>query len=192
MSPSKEQIQAIRERAEKATPGPWIHHSVAPRWDTPNSIGYDERGGRYHATGPSHDEHDWQASVAKANADGLFIAHAREDVPALLAYVGDLEQLGREAVCTFCGGVFPKDATGLIREHIATCEARKDAYDTTLRAAEAERDALQRRVERLEEALREISTKDMRPAGMRSLASRARSSSASSPSPTRPRRSRSG
>lgn len=74
------------ERAEKATPPPWLHYD-STRWDDRRACGYDsrghDRGAPYYCTGPSVDS-DSQASV-----DARFIAHARADVPALAAALRD-------------------------------------------------------------------------------------------------------
>ena len=69
-----EQLAAIRARAEAATPGPW------------------------HVPGGDDGGADW---VDKANGDMVcqctsyrnapFIAHAREDIPALLAHIDGLQ-----------------------------------------------------------------------------------------------------
>lgn len=66
-------IDAIRKRAEKATAGPWNHNEYRDRiWageDRFASVVWDM---------PSGDNCD-------------FIAHARTDIPALLAHVEELE-----------------------------------------------------------------------------------------------------
>lgn len=73
-------LEEIRKRAEKATPGPWS----AVHKQTQSFVDYPKSGHAYVGTtsmwsngnGPSPDS-------CKANAD--FIAHARTDIPALLA-----------------------------------------------------------------------------------------------------------
>ncbi len=73
---SDEELAAIKARVEAATPGPWSSYvgeisagvSDPFRWLSsydPGSEGYDRRKQR--------------------ERDGAFIAHAREDIPALLA-----------------------------------------------------------------------------------------------------------
>lgn len=83
-------IESIRERAEAATPGPW-------KWDDDNR-GVSEL--RYPATGtlapdPSGVVHfgpvlgicgEW-TDTRPEPADAAFIAHARQDIPALLKAV---------------------------------------------------------------------------------------------------------
>ena len=68
-------IKAIRARCDAATPGPWrlegleIHGNAKP--GRCGLLIYDEGG---------HDK-----------KDARFIAHARADIPALLAYIEELE-----------------------------------------------------------------------------------------------------
>lgn len=76
-----EQLQEIRERAEQATPGPWRYQS----WEW-----------RIYSPPGTQLSLDWLASVegsAIPDADGDFIAHAREDIPVLLAEVERLRKL---------------------------------------------------------------------------------------------------
>lgn len=89
------QIAAIRERSDKATDGPW---GV-----------FRECGGRKRfgiATQKSLDDNDTgeldaivdyegRDSGILKEADAAFIAHAREDVPALLAEVARLQKVAR-------------------------------------------------------------------------------------------------
>ena len=70
-------LDAIRARCDAATPGPWTY----------DETGYVDIGlprSRSIAIGIEND--------ATAKSDGDFIAHARTDIPALLAYVADLEE----------------------------------------------------------------------------------------------------
>lgn len=78
---SEMDVKAIRERAEKATPGPWTIHS----WGEITSFDVTQR---YVAQAIAINA---GYEVAKANAD--FIAHARTDVPAL---IDEIERLRRE------------------------------------------------------------------------------------------------
>jgi hypothetical protein len=74
---SEARLEEIRKRAEAATPEPW--------WALETRIGW------HHMTPPAH------PSEAQANAK--FIAHARSDIPALLAEVSRLranDAKGRE------------------------------------------------------------------------------------------------
>ena len=79
-----EQIEAIRSRAAKATPGLWLVHEWGEKFQIVEALmraeskpGFDAVGQRILAT-----------ELTRANA--TFIAHAREDVPALLAEVDRL------------------------------------------------------------------------------------------------------
>lgn len=66
------ELTQIKERAEKATPGPW----------------------KSHADGTVFLEHTQDiADVWTNNEDAEFIAHAREDVPRLVAEVERLQEL---------------------------------------------------------------------------------------------------
>ena len=73
------ELQAIRERAEKATPGPWSRvKSILCTWWTIGKI-------VNHIAKPSENEADWD-----------FIEHARADVPALLDEIDRLEKENEE------------------------------------------------------------------------------------------------
>ena len=71
-----------------ATRGPWLTIEEAPRWDTPNAVGYDSRehhrGPPYYATGVRC------GSIEQAESDGRFIAAARTGWPRDAARVGVL------------------------------------------------------------------------------------------------------
>ena len=66
-------LESIRERATRATPGPW-----------------DWEGGPVNRLGSEFDEviepvyRDTRCLVSVGTADAAFIAHARQDIPALL------------------------------------------------------------------------------------------------------------
>jgi len=74
-----EQLNAIKERAAKATPGPWEAKGL-------HSLSYarvEKRETKYES----------KIIVEALNDDNIvFIAHAREDVPALVAEVERLQQ----------------------------------------------------------------------------------------------------
>lgn len=88
----KPDLDAIRARCDAATPGPWAYDEGA---------GYIEM----HEAGYAEFKPDWERSVHKqpplvarmtdtwgdTAEDGRFIAHARTDIPALLAYIEELE-----------------------------------------------------------------------------------------------------
>ena len=71
-------LQAIRERAEKATAGPWHAYFDGGIADT-FSVREDHRK----LTDLIH-------AIPQDECDAAFIAHAREDIPALLARVDEL------------------------------------------------------------------------------------------------------
>jgi hypothetical protein len=89
-------LTEILARAQAATPGPWATHLAAPKWDTPNQCGYDSRehhrGPAYYATGPRTE------TVEQAEVDSFFIAHAREDVPAMVAEIERWREAARHAL----------------------------------------------------------------------------------------------
>lgn len=75
---TKETLDAIKARVAAATPGPWYVHYDQRRW--------------VRAYGPSGD-HDLADESWKENRDNdaLFVAHARQDVPALLDEIERLQ-----------------------------------------------------------------------------------------------------
>lgn len=81
---TSEELAAIKARAEAATPGPWKRS--------------DEESGDYYAPGWSVEAPIEVGSMSLAvsiddKPDAEFIAHARTDVPALVAAVEDLRWL---------------------------------------------------------------------------------------------------
>lgn len=125
-----EQLRAIRERAEKATPGPW----VAAR-ETEYFTAIERPDGRILGSVGGDGYTDNSPEHAEIEANAVFIAHAREEIPALLEHIRELRA---EA-----------DDTGYAITSLgyAQEEARK---------FEAERDAALARVAVLEEALRKL------------------------------------
>jgi hypothetical protein len=88
--PSDEELQAIRDRAEAAVEGPWVHQDWA----------VEGREQRHKVRAKYQGEFDWVCDtngngtcVIQNNANGAFIAHARTDVPRLLALVDWLNGL---------------------------------------------------------------------------------------------------
>jgi hypothetical protein len=73
-----EELAAIRQRAEKTTPGPWE---------------YDDFAGSIYTQHADHQDSPWVAEAGEN--DGPFIVHAHDDIPALLAEVERLS--AREA-----------------------------------------------------------------------------------------------
>ena len=75
---NEQELQEIEERANKATPGPWMEVAESGEW---------------WIAGPDASENFVMATNASENilqADIDFIAHARADVPALIAEVRSL------------------------------------------------------------------------------------------------------
>ena len=137
-----EQLQAIKERAEAATPGPWdvgryatdmsgLHHNVTV-WFTEDDDAFD-----------ICDLGEEKFSLDNAT----FIASARADVPALVA---EVERLRAElvavriagqaykalaAICPECGGSGEVDSGGFtpwgvgINETCPTCKGSGKAYN---------------------------------------------------------------
>ena len=91
-----EQLQAIKQRFERATPGPW--HV----WNG-YTVGLTAQSGTYAAEriGPAYtgDENPWYGlfggdmSIEGRVADMEFVAHAWEDIAALLEALEGLEEL---------------------------------------------------------------------------------------------------
>lgn len=79
-------IEAIRQRTEAACPGPWQKYNgnegteYAPLWAVANDA--------YHNP-PANEDEPWIAVDVHTGieADAEFIAHARQDIPALIAEV---------------------------------------------------------------------------------------------------------
>jgi len=70
---TNEELVAISERAEKASPGPW---QVASTTDGEYILDCDE----------------WVvAATFERREDAYFVAHAREDIPSLLDHIAELE-----------------------------------------------------------------------------------------------------
>ena len=72
-----EELAAIRERAEKATPGPWFGEGAEVF--TRGDASFNWIPTIYHGRSPEQ--------CRQQEQDAAFIAHARTDIPALLAQV---------------------------------------------------------------------------------------------------------
>lgn len=82
----KKDLEAIKRRAEAATPGPWGA-----------GANLSDGGDEYDVFGPNPKKGPaFIANYAKKQ-DAKFIAHAREDVPALVAEVERLSELLQRA-----------------------------------------------------------------------------------------------
>jgi hypothetical protein len=102
-----EELKAIAERVERATPGPWAEEyqneipddvRVCRRGladdDTIGCIGCLALMGDY-----NEEEAEWTPeTIMQWRADANFIAHARADIPALLAHIAELEEVKRKAI----------------------------------------------------------------------------------------------
>lgn len=76
---TKKEIDEIKSRLEKASPGPWRVTSTSKRHQT---------GGDY-----IPDCDDWVVvSIFERKEDAYFVAHAREDIPRLVAEVERLRE----------------------------------------------------------------------------------------------------
>lgn len=83
-------LAAIRERCEQATPGPWI---TDPRYGQEGFIHFECDGDPQPAS---------RVAMSEFKRDTEFIAHARADVPALLAIAE--RALDREALAEILHG----------------------------------------------------------------------------------------
>ncbi|MFF5993436.1 hypothetical protein AAGS61_01620 [Lysinibacillus sp. KU-BSD001] len=85
-----EQLQVIKERAEKATNGPW---KVVKSEESGVQIGTTWESGQLKACVPvvttAHGKGSVTVYINDRNAE--FVAHAREDVPALIAEIERLQ-----------------------------------------------------------------------------------------------------
>jgi hypothetical protein len=170
-----EHLAAIAERADKATPGPWAR--VDMPWRTPELAAYvvtgrgDPHLGKLVASAPEVDE--WEDKpgeferLVAGEADMAFIAHAREDIPTLVAEVRRLRE-EREAV-----RLGSETAIGAADKRIAELEAevrvlREDNKDHVDRCYKAERERDKAREENVSDAIRQLiayfETRDLRAA----------------------------
>jgi len=95
-----EELAAIKARAEAATPGPWeCRNAAGTRHD--GIVTRIHRVRQRHTSGPTgpsallveSDNHALGCDQEDANTE--FIAHAREDIPALLAELLAWREIGR-------------------------------------------------------------------------------------------------
>lgn len=96
---TNEELQAIRDRVAKASPGPWTTEPGAysgANWSLGYSSDYDKDVTVYLTTDGVHASEMY----GDAATDGEFIAHARTDIPALLKAIdardAELAQLRAE------------------------------------------------------------------------------------------------
>lgn len=81
MTMTTEMIAAIRERAERATPGPW-------QWEM---LRRGVMGADTLVAMAVWGDEVTEQYIAISDADAEFIAHAREDIPKLLAEIERLQ-----------------------------------------------------------------------------------------------------
>lgn len=85
---TKPNIEQIRQRVEAATPGPWKMSNYRPLYviqRNPNESTYEIGDNEFKPI-----------ICTQEPGDSKFIAHARTDIPALLAYIETLEAENRE------------------------------------------------------------------------------------------------
>lgn len=94
---NKARLQEIKDRCEAATPGPWYVCPYTGWIQSENPYGKGEMHladirGWGHLTGKGQGacsmDDDEAYKIQKANAE--FIAHARQDIPALLTYIDEV------------------------------------------------------------------------------------------------------
>lgn len=83
-------LEAIKARAEKATPGPW-----GGPWDAGDELLIETKDHASFICALSTDDEEERTKNGHGNA--TFIIHARDDVPALVAEVERLRGLDAEA-----------------------------------------------------------------------------------------------
>lgn len=91
MTPPKINLQEIRERCDRATPGPWRHDAslkgqiqrVSPADDGPRATVKTDLG----LSVAFITIVEWHEENRSARPDADFIAHARTDIPALLDWI---------------------------------------------------------------------------------------------------------
>ncbi len=83
-----EELEAIREREQGATKGPWL-----ALWERDPGVLIARTGGTECVRGPV----GAKCSGNETEANAIFIAHAREDIPRLLATIAALEERARAA-----------------------------------------------------------------------------------------------
>lgn len=95
-------LDAIEAREKATTPGPWVH-------DETDGIGCDVwtqgetvMGGTVHTTDDGYPRGDYNPVE-----DALFIAHAKQDIPALVAEVRRLREVLADADAGWIGGLKP-------------------------------------------------------------------------------------
>ena len=103
-----EQLEAIRKRAEKATPGPWRR-----------AIGAGQQMRCIEAL-KQKVVVEYPFAVAQIDAVNMeFIAHVREDIPALLAEVKRLEEYAKRLLNEGVTALLARDASMKLAQQLA-------------------------------------------------------------------------
>lgn len=110
-------LEAIRQRVEAATPAPWAAMEYD---DTPGDEGVCLLGAAATVTGQHMIGYFHVGTRQQQEADGAFTAHAREDVPALLA---EIERL-REVVAGVADYIDHESAHKFWRVDCPACDLR--------------------------------------------------------------------
>lgn len=95
-----EQLKEIKERADKATPGPWRASTECN--NVHDCVVFSEREFLGNVGGDAGEESQSIAFDFEI-ADTHFIAHAREDIPALLHHIKVLEKAAIHAIAMLPG-----------------------------------------------------------------------------------------
>ena len=95
---TEKELQEIKERCEKATPGPWKALNIPYNgYDDPEIVTKD-------GTYICQTTYDMQSQSEKHNVDENteFIAHARKNIPKLIAEIERLQALKQIGTCRGC------------------------------------------------------------------------------------------
>lgn len=104
MTDAKERLREIWERAEKATPGAWKLDIEAEYGEFGSVLCYYPYGGVSEVEGKVVEVFRFRDDYGNdQGADGEFIAHAREDIPFLLAEVTRLMERESKAEAMAAG-----------------------------------------------------------------------------------------
>ena len=94
---TRDELKRIEERAEKATKGSWCYEECGETFVVGTAFDENDQPVRGRANeidipGTHIAELELLEAPGNQEADARFIAHAREDIPALLAYIRELEE----------------------------------------------------------------------------------------------------
>ena len=131
--PTTPDLAAIRAREAAATKGPWGYFAVDDYADVAADYQRTGRGSyscRQHVARletenvfDAHDDWDDDRAAEQTRADAAFMAHAHEDVPALLAEVDRLRARVAELEAT-TGDSIVCPACGMDNEYCALCGSK--------------------------------------------------------------------